>query len=119
MRRGKSPDEVILAVFNFTPVPREDYRIGVPEPGLWKELLNSDAAEYGGSGKGNLGGVASEAVPMHGRAQSVSLTLPPLGVLFLQREVEREKDEKDETAEVEVAVAPGASAPGAGADLAL
>ena len=119
LRRGKTPGEPVLAVFNFTPVPREDYRIGVPEPGLWKELLNSDAPDYGGSGKGNLGGVASDPVPMHGRPQSLSLTLPPLGVLFLQREVEREKDEKDETAEVEVAVAPGASAPGAGADLAL
>ncbi len=79
--RGGNP---ILAVLSFTPVVRERYRVGVPLPGLWEELLNSDAKEYGGSGVGNLGGVHGEPVPWHGRDQSVSLTLPPLGMLLLK-----------------------------------
>jgi 1,4-alpha-glucan branching enzyme len=68
---------------NCTPVVREDYRIGVPSPGAWAERFNSDAAEYGGSGVGNLGRVESSAIPAHGFEQSVSLRLPPLGVLLL------------------------------------
>ncbi|GIW53728.1 MAG: hypothetical protein KatS3mg082_0132 [Nitrospiraceae bacterium] len=56
LRRGTSGDELILVVCNFTPVPRVNYRIGAPRGGFWKELLNSDAREYGGSGMGNLGG---------------------------------------------------------------
>ncbi|HEY7213142.1 MAG TPA: 1,4-alpha-glucan branching protein GlgB [Thermoanaerobaculia bacterium] len=91
LRRGKTRSEPVAVVFNFTPVPRPEYRIGVPGPGLWKEVLNSDAAEYGGSGVGNLGGVETEPIATHGRPQSLALSLPPLGVLFLQRE----KDEKD------------------------
>ena len=91
LRRGKTLGRAVAVVFNFTPVPRQEYRIGVPEPGLWKEILNSDAAEYGGSGVGNLGGVETAPIPTHGRPQSVALSLPPLGVLFLQRE----KDDKD------------------------
>ena len=98
LRRGKAPGEPLLAVFNLTPVPREGYGIGVPDPGFWKELLNSDAADYGGSGKGNLGGVDSASIPMHGRAHSLSLTLPPLGVLFLRREAAPDADEKAENA---------------------
>jgi len=76
----------VLVACNFTPVVRENYRIGVPGRGYWKELLNSDAPEYGGSGKGNFGGVEAVPFPMHGRSHSLTLTLPPLGVLFLQRE---------------------------------
>jgi 1,4-alpha-glucan branching enzyme len=96
LRKGKSPGEPLLAVFSFTPVPLDNYRVGVPSAGFWREILNSDAEEYGGSGRGNLGGVESEAIPTHGRPHSLSLTLPPLGMIFLQREaVEEEKDEND------------------------
>jgi 1,4-alpha-glucan branching enzyme len=74
----------ILVILNFTPVPRRDYRIGVPRGGFWREALNSDAADYGGSGAGNLGGVEAQAVPCDGHAHSITLTLPPLGAIFLQ-----------------------------------
>ena len=86
LRRGKTKGEPVVAVFNFTPVVRENYRIGVPGRGYWKEILNSDAPEYGGSGVGNQGGADAAPFPMHGRTHSLTLTLPPLGVLFLQRE---------------------------------
>jgi 1,4-alpha-glucan branching enzyme len=76
----------VLAVFNFTPVPRLNYVLGVPQPGQWRELVNSDARDYGGSGMGNLGGVASNPVPAHGRAQSITLTLPPLSALLFTPE---------------------------------
>ena len=85
LRKGKNPEETILVVCNFTPVPRDNYRIGVPYDGFWKELLNSDAAEYAGSGVGNLGGKQAEEKPTHGRPYSISLTLPPLGALFFKR----------------------------------
>jgi 1,4-alpha-glucan branching enzyme len=74
----------IIAVFNFTPVPRQNYRVGVPRAGLWHELLNSDAGDYAGSGQGNLGGLEAAPVPFHGLAQSLNLTLPPLGGIFLK-----------------------------------
>jgi 1,4-alpha-glucan branching enzyme len=86
VRKGKSPQDTVLIVCNFTPVPRHGYRVGVPSSGFWKELLNSDAKEYGGSGQGNLGGTSAEAIPSHGRPHSVSLSLPPLGVVFLKAE---------------------------------
>ena len=73
-------------VCNFTPVPRIGYRLGVPKGGFWRELLNSDAKEYGGSGMGNLGGVLAEENPVHGRPYSLSLTLPPLAAVFLKAE---------------------------------
>jgi 1,4-alpha-glucan branching enzyme len=84
LRKGRSGDDLVLGAFNFTPVPRYDYRVGVPREGFWLELLNSDAHEYGGSGIGNLGGVEAYAAPVHGRPASVSLTLPPLGAVFLK-----------------------------------
>ncbi|MGH8219708.1 MAG: 1,4-alpha-glucan branching protein GlgB [Steroidobacteraceae bacterium] len=74
----------VLIVANFTPVLRENYRVGVPRGGLWHERLNSDAREYGGSGQGNLGGVEAAPLPAHGRFHSLTLRLPPLGVLYLQ-----------------------------------
>jgi 1,4-alpha-glucan branching enzyme len=83
MRRGKSAATLVLAVCNFTPVPRENYRIGAPHGGFWREALNSDATEYGGSGMGNRGGVDADPWPQHGRPFSLALTLPPLSVLFL------------------------------------
>ncbi|MDR7483128.1 MAG: 1,4-alpha-glucan branching protein GlgB [Armatimonadota bacterium] len=83
MRRGRSPGAVVVVVCNFTPVPRHQYRLGVPAPGRWRELLNGDAVEYGGTGWGNLGGVEASPVPWHGQPYSVVLTLPPLAALFL------------------------------------
>ena len=74
-----------MCAFNFTPVVRQEYRVGVPGPGLYREALNSDSAHYGGSDTGNLGGAEAEAVPWNGRPWSVKLTLPPLGALFLRR----------------------------------
>lgn len=84
IRKGKEQDRVILVVCNFTPVPRYNYLIGVPEKGYWKELLNSDSEFYGGSGMGNSGGVQTTSIPWNGRPYSLSLTLPPLAVLFLK-----------------------------------
>jgi 1,4-alpha-glucan branching enzyme len=84
LRIGVDPSDVILVVGNFTPVPRQNYRLGVPRGGYWSEILNSDAPLYGGSGWGNLGGVEAVPVPLHGRPYSVTLTLPPLGVIFLK-----------------------------------
>ncbi len=85
IRRANDPQDEIIFVCNFTPVVRAGYRIGVPVPGFYHEVLNSDAVEYGGSGSGNMGGVHSEPQPWHELGQSVVLTLPPLGVLVLKR----------------------------------
>jgi 1,4-alpha-glucan branching enzyme len=106
LRRGETPGEPVVVVFNHTPVVRENYRIGVPAGGFWKELLNSDAVDYGGSGQGNLGGVNAEPIPTHGRTHSLALTLPPLGVLFLQREAPAEGPPlpEDEEGEVQVSM---------------
>ncbi|HYA30815.1 MAG TPA: alpha amylase C-terminal domain-containing protein, partial [Acidobacteriota bacterium] len=82
IRKGKSTPTMILAVCNFTPVPRQGYRIGAPHGGYWREVLNSDGSEYGGSGMGNSGGVSAEPTPVHGRPCALTLTLPPLAVLF-------------------------------------
>ena len=84
LRKGSSSQDVVLAVCNFTPVPRIGYKVGVPSGGFWRELLNSDAKEYGGSGMGNMGGCEAKAEPAHGRPYSLTLTLPPLGALFLK-----------------------------------
>ena len=86
LRKAKSPQETVLIVCNFTPVPRPSYRVGVPSGGFWRELLNSDAREYGGSGLGNLGGLLAEAQPAHGRPYSLNLVLPPLAAVFLKAE---------------------------------
>jgi 1,4-alpha-glucan branching enzyme len=75
---------VIVVVCNFTPVPRYHYRVGVPRPGYWQEILNSDSNEYGGEDFGNLGGTHAEELPMHGRPYSVDLIVPPLGAIFLK-----------------------------------
>jgi len=82
IRKGKSTSAVVLAVCNFTPVPRENYCIGAPRGGFWREALNSDAVEYAGSGVGNHGGVHAAAAALHGRPYSLTLTLPPLAVVF-------------------------------------
>src|ERR1044071_4184597 len=82
VRRGRDPHELAVIVGNFTPVPRHDYRIGVPRPGRYLERINTDAQIYGGSGVGNAGGVEADAHPMHGHAHSLCLQLPPLGAVI-------------------------------------
>jgi 1,4-alpha-glucan branching enzyme len=84
IRRGRTTKDTILVVCNCTPVPRYNYRIGVPSSGLWKEILNSDSEDYWGSGHGNFGGVEAEPTPFHGMRNSLSLTLPPLGIVVLK-----------------------------------
>jgi 1,4-alpha-glucan branching enzyme len=86
VRKGKNGASPMLVVCNFLPVPRESYQVGVPHAGYWREVLNSDATAYGGSGIGNYGGVSTNPVPAHGRYQSVALTLPPLGAVYLRHE---------------------------------
>jgi len=86
LRKGKNPGDTLLVVINLTPVPRHGYRLGVPAAGYWREVLNSDALEYGGSGQGNFGGVSSDPDPMHGHAQSLSITLPPLGMVIFKKQ---------------------------------
>ncbi len=82
--RRSSSGELIVAAFNFTPVPRHNYQVGAPLPGRWLELLNSDAPIYGGSGQGNLGAVDAAPIGKHGHLHSFTLTLPPLGAIFLK-----------------------------------
>ncbi|HZT80669.1 MAG TPA: alpha amylase C-terminal domain-containing protein, partial [Gemmataceae bacterium] len=84
LRKGPKPDDGVLVVCNFTPVVRYGYRVGAPRAGWWKELLNGDAKEYGGSGVGNAGGVEAVFGGSHGRPCTLPLTLPPLATLFFK-----------------------------------
>ena len=86
LRHGRNPNDQLLFVCNFTPVVRENYRVGVPLDCYWKEILNSDAALYGGSGQGNFGGLPAAPLPIHGRPFSLNMTLPPLGIVVFQPE---------------------------------
>jgi len=86
VRKDHTMSPKILVVCNFTPVPRYNYRVGVPYAGYWKEILNSDATVYEGSGLGNFGGVNAEEIPAHWRPHSILLTLPPLSALFFKHE---------------------------------
>jgi 1,4-alpha-glucan branching enzyme len=88
IRKGRSTDDIVLVVCNFTPLPRLNYRVGIPRGGYWREILNSDAKEYGGSGHGNLGGVEASPIPFHGRPYSLNLTLPPLDAAFFKCEAD-------------------------------
>jgi 1,4-alpha-glucan branching enzyme len=82
--RGTPRQRPLLCVFNFTPVPRTNFRLGVPRAGTWHEVLNTDAETYGGSGVGNLGAVTTDAEPAHGHPCSIEISLPPLGALFFE-----------------------------------
>lgn len=82
-RKNKKGEEVLCA-FNMTPVPQYGYHLGVNTSGFWKEILSTDATDYGGSGMGNMGGVEAESIPTHNRKYSLRLTLPPLGAVFLK-----------------------------------
>jgi len=84
LRKGRSSGEVVLVVCNFTPMVRTGYKVGVPTGGYWKELVNTDATAYGGSGAGNMGGAEARAEPRHGREFSLNLVLPPLATLWLR-----------------------------------
>jgi 1,4-alpha-glucan branching enzyme len=85
LRKG-SRDEYVLVACNFTPVPRHAYRLGVPVAGRWREVLNSDAPLYGGSGQGNFGVLETAPMPAHGRYHSLVATLPPLGIVMFEPE---------------------------------
>ena len=102
LRRAKTrPDEIVVVVMNFTPTPLHNYQVGVPRGGHWTEMLNSDADIYGGSGQGNMGGLDAVPIPLHGRKWSVTITLPPLGAVFLISDGAVEEIEVEE-AEAEV-----------------
>ena len=86
LRKGRADSSAVVVVCNFTPVPRRNYRIGVPRGGVWRERLNSDARDYGGSGIGNMGAVEASPLTYHGRPFSLALELPPLAILFFTNE---------------------------------
>jgi 1,4-alpha-glucan branching enzyme len=85
LRRGRDPDQLAVIVCNFTPIPRLGYRVGVPMPGVYAERINTDSTFYGGSNVGNGGGISAEPLPWHGRPCSITLTLPPLATVILER----------------------------------
>jgi len=84
LRLGKNPRDLMVVVVNCTPVVRDAYGIGVPHPGFYQEILNTDSALYGGSNVGNRGGVAASSDPCHGHPFSLRVTLPPLAALFFK-----------------------------------
>ena len=88
LRWSKTHESFLLFVYNMTPVPRTDYRVGAPRPGFYREILNTDAKEYGGSGLGNLGGVQAEEYAFHGYPYSIRITLPPLGALIFENRID-------------------------------
>jgi len=92
MRKGRSGQDTLIIACNFTPVPRQNYRVGAPAGGFWSEALNSDARDYGGSGQGNLGGIEAAPISFHGLPFSLNLILPPLGVVFMKRGRDRTDD---------------------------
>ena len=98
VRWPKNGEEALVFAVNFTPVPRHDYRIGMPWGGEWSEVLNSDAPQYGGSGVGNYGQVTAVAEPLHGQTHSVGLTLPPLAVVVFKARKPAEMLEKEANA---------------------
>jgi 1,4-alpha-glucan branching enzyme len=86
LRKSRDQRHTLLVVCNFTPVLRENYLLGVPRPGYWREVLNSDAPFYGGSGVGNQGGTYSHPVPAHGRFHAIRITVPPLAAVYFRHE---------------------------------
>jgi 1,4-alpha-glucan branching enzyme len=85
LRKGRSPGDVMIVACNFTPVPRHGYRVGVPDGGVWREVLDSNSKEYGGSGMVNPWTVEAAGMPLHGQSHSIALTLPPLAIVFWKR----------------------------------
>jgi 1,4-alpha-glucan branching enzyme len=86
VRKSRDGESMVLVVCNFTPVPRENYLLGVPRAGYWREIINSDSTVYGGSGVGNYGGAPSHPVTAHGRYHAIRITLPPLAVVYFRYE---------------------------------
>ncbi|MEZ6121296.1 MAG: 1,4-alpha-glucan branching protein GlgB [Pirellulaceae bacterium] len=86
LRKGKDPNDTVLVAMNFTPVPRESHRIGVPQLGWYQEKFNSDSSHYGGSNLGNYPGVSAEEVEWHGRPYSIQVKLPPLATVIFKPE---------------------------------
>ena len=84
VRRAKDPDDFVIVVCNFTPVPREEYRVGVPAAGFYREILNTDSSHYEGSDAGNSGGVRAEPIPWNGRPWSIQLRVPPLAAVYFK-----------------------------------
>jgi len=84
VRRGKDPENFLVFVYNFTPVARMGYRVGVPKGGFYKEVMNSDSWSYWGGNMGNFGGIWANEMPWHGRAASLSLTIPPLSMVVMK-----------------------------------
>jgi 1,4-alpha-glucan branching enzyme len=84
VRFGAPTDAPLAIISNFTPVPRLNYRIGLPKPGRWREILNSDAHSYGGSGYGNFGSVIAQDIPSHGYPYSAEIAIPPLATIYFQ-----------------------------------
>ena len=84
LRKGHDDADDLIVVLNFTPVPREEYPIGVPRRGRWNEILNSDAEIYGGSNVGNAGGVEADETNWHGRPAMLKITVPPLGMVVFR-----------------------------------
>jgi len=89
LRKGQSTGDIILVVCNFTPVPRHNYRVGVPRGGAWREMLNSDGREYGGSGQGNIGGAEAAPISAQGRLHALTIAVPPLSTLFFKSEAKK------------------------------
>ena len=85
-RRSRDGERWLVCIANLSPVPRELYRVGLPKAGRWAEVVNTDAASYGGTGVGNMGAVETTDRPWHEQPQSAEVTLPPLGVLWLRPE---------------------------------
>jgi 1,4-alpha-glucan branching enzyme len=85
LRRDRAGN-MVLAIFNFTPVPRHNYRVGSPLGGVWREIFNSDALEFGGGGVRNPERMEATPLPYHGRSHSLNVTLPPLGGVFFRRD---------------------------------
>jgi len=85
IRFGDKPEDDLIVICNFTPMPRPNYRVGVSLEGYWEECLNSDASEYGGSNQGSLGRVEASPVPAHGRPFSINVVLPPLGIVIFRK----------------------------------
>jgi 1,4-alpha-glucan branching enzyme len=86
LRRGRTNNDLLLFVCNFTPMTHHNYRLGAPEGGFWAEVMNGDATLYGGSGQGNMGGVEASPLPVHGRSWSLSITVPPLATVVFKPE---------------------------------
>ena len=84
LRKAKDPGEQVLVAVNFTPVPRDSHRLGVPGPGWYAEIFNSDSERYGGSNMGNDGGIEAEPIPWNGREWSIGLTVPPLACVMFK-----------------------------------